>query len=80
MNLESLTVTKLCAVAASTIAVIAGFYILQAEADLLEGSFGVALGLYFVAKGLYLGPSLWAQDETRRHLERLVDQARQPLS
>lgn len=78
-----LTLTKLGAALSSTLAIIAGFYLLQAEGigqagdllgDLDDGSIGIALGLYFVAKGLQLGPSLWAQDETRRYLAILASE------
>jgi hypothetical protein len=73
--LERITIARIGAVLSSGFAFGAGIYLLQAEdgtGGFLDGSWGIPLGLYLIAKGFYLGPSLWAQDESRRQLERLV--------
>jgi len=66
---------KAVAVLSSIVAFIAGGYLLSTQA-VADNSFleviAHGMGIYFLAKGLWLGPSLWTQHESRRHLEQLA--------
>lgn len=65
---------------ASIGSIAAGLYLLSTQAvaeDSLIEVIAHGMGIYFVAKGLYLGPSLWMQAESRRHLEYLAAEAGQ---
>jgi hypothetical protein len=69
--------TALFAAASSLIAIGAGVYLLLSQtAD--EGSFleviAHGMGAYFIAKGLYLYPSLMAQARSAHNLAYLADQ------
>lgn len=59
----------------------AGLWLLTtqpADSNSLFGPWMHGIGLYFIAKGLYVGPSLIAQADASRALKWLVDdQARQ---
>ena len=72
---------KALAILSSLVAAAAGLYLLSttaaAENSLLEVIMH-GMGIYFLAKALYLGPSLIRQDDAARHLAKLVEWRDEP--
>ncbi len=70
--------TRILAIVISAVSLFAGVYLLGSE-TVGENSYletiAHGIGIYFLAKGLYLGPSLMRQAEAAQHLKRLADDA-----
>lgn len=67
--------TKLAGVIVSLLAIGAGIYMLS-YSTATNSIFNVlthGIGVYFIGKGLFMGMSLWKQDEAADRLGRLVD-------
>lgn len=75
-----MSVVKTLAWASSVICIAAGVYLLQwaSKAELAAGEASwfdivrVGLGVYFIGKGVYVGPALWKQAQAERHLDQLA--------
>jgi hypothetical protein len=64
----------LLGLAASVIALVAGFWLFTDSGDQADEAFvlGQTLGLYFIAKGLFMGPALIAAGLTYDRIGRLA--------
>jgi hypothetical protein len=70
--------SKLTAAASSLICVVAGLYLLSAQA-VASNSFlellAHGIGIYFIGKGLFVGPSLWKQAEQTELLAAIANRS-----
>lgn len=72
--------TKVLALGSAIIGIAAGLYLLDTQAaadDSLIESFMHGVGIYFIGKGLFIGASLYLQDDIRTMMRgRLQEDAR----